>query len=138
MKEPIKILIIDDEPGIIVSLHDLLTDEGYVVFDAGEAREAYDILDTNEIDVIICDLLLPDQNGVEILNYITTKYPHIHVIIWSVVKKISVSENLIGKGACSYLVKSLNYEDLLSSIKNCINNDHQHKSISANSLNIKD
>lgn len=120
MAEKPKILVIDDEEGIRISLKDLFQSEGYEVYLARIATEAYEILEKERIDVVICDILLPDITGREIFRYILQNYPHIPVIILSVVSNVNLTIDLTKKGVFDYIIKPYEEQQLLSAINKAI------------------
>lgn len=75
------ILCIDDEPIILTLLNRILTIEGYRVFTAMNSVEALKIVDTNELDLIISDYLMPEITGTELIKLINRKSPHSKKII---------------------------------------------------------
>ena len=65
-----KILLIDDEDLVIKSVLKLLTKEGYEVFACHSGREGVEISQKEAVDLIICDIRMPQQDGVETLKQI--------------------------------------------------------------------
>ena len=59
----------------------LLIKEGELIFEATEATEAIEILESSDIDVVITELRLPHTDGVELLSYVKKKFPLIHQIV---------------------------------------------------------
>ena len=57
------------------------TFEDYTVLEAGDGREALDILENNKVDVVISDIVMPRMSGVEMLEIITAEYPMIRTIM---------------------------------------------------------
>src|ERR1700735_4215051 len=76
-----RILIIDDEAAIRESLETLLVLEGYVVDLAPEGEAGLRFIDTRSYDLVLLDLALPGQNGLEILARIRGRQPHRPVLI---------------------------------------------------------
>ena len=65
-----KVLLVDDEPNIIMSLEFLMKKNGYAVFIARDGREAIGLLDRHQPDVIILDIMMPEVDGYEVCSYI--------------------------------------------------------------------
>ena len=76
------ILIIDDEPNITLSFSSLLRDEGYRTITGQSAEEAKKILKNRTFDLLLLDLNLPGQSGIELLKEIKTAslYPEVLII----------------------------------------------------------
>jgi CheY-like chemotaxis protein len=62
------VLVVDDEPDLLVALCDALTDEGWKVLVAGSAATALGVARSNAVDVVLCDLLLHGEDGRELKN----------------------------------------------------------------------
>ncbi len=69
------LLIVDDEPSVRRALKRLLRNEGYAIFSAADAAEAERVLDTDAIDVIVCDQDMPGQSGIEFLSRVAPLFP---------------------------------------------------------------
>lgn len=65
-----KILIVDDEPNILMSLEYAFRKQNFEVFIARDGREALDILETEIPDAVLLDIMMPEVNGCETLRYI--------------------------------------------------------------------
>ncbi len=70
--EPRRILVVDDEPHIRRVLSAVLGSRGYEVMMASDGTEGLDEFETEEIDLVILDLMMPGANGLEILSKIRT------------------------------------------------------------------
>src|SRR5208337_3749418 len=100
-----KILIVDDEPNIIISMKPILQDEGHVVFSGGTAEEGIAFLKKNEVDLIILDVWLPDLDGIELLGKIKKDYPDTAVIMISGHGSIDIAVRSTRLGAFDFLEK---------------------------------
>jgi HD-like signal output (HDOD) protein/CheY-like chemotaxis protein len=80
-----RILFVDDEPNILKSFQRMLRDmrEEWDMIFVSSAKEAIDTLGTEYFDVIVSDVLMPDMNGLELLNRVMKAYPKIIRIILS-------------------------------------------------------
>ena len=79
----LKTLILDDETSITNKLHRYLTRKNFAVFCANTPQEAFQVLIKNKIDIVLCDILLPEMNGIEVLKRIKSTNPEIEVIMIS-------------------------------------------------------
>jgi CheY-like chemotaxis protein len=71
------ILVVDDEPNVISSLQRMFSAEGYISLAASSAAEGFELLATNRIGVVICDLWMPVMNGSEFLELVKGLYPDV-------------------------------------------------------------
>lgn len=100
-----KILIIDDEEKINTLLGRLLKLEGFEVAQAADIKSASRILASQDIDVVLCDVKLPDGNGVEFAATIKKQYPLLEVVLLTAYGNIPDGVQAIKNGAFDYLVK---------------------------------
>ncbi|TAE40692.1 MAG: sigma-54-dependent Fis family transcriptional regulator [Sphingobacteriales bacterium] len=99
------ILVIDDEAKLRGLLCRILALEGYQVFDASSAKAGLKILETEDIQVVLSDVKLPDINGIELTEIIKTNYPHIEIINLTAYGTIADGVKAIQKGAFDYITK---------------------------------
>lgn len=100
-----QILIIDDEEKLRNLLAKIISLEGFSVTQASDIKTGLRILEQNDIDVVICDVKLPDGNGVELAAKIKEKYPAIEVIMLTAYGNIPDSVIAIKNGAFDYITK---------------------------------
>ena len=115
------ILIVDDEPSIIQSLHGILTDEGFEVIDADGGLKALDIIKETIPDIIVLDIWMPDIDGIETLKRIRELYPSVQVIMISGHGTIETAVRATKLGAYDFIEKPLSLEKVLLSINNALN-----------------
>ena len=100
-----QILIIDDEEKIRTLLTKIISLEGFDVVQAADFKSAFKKLEHSEIDVVICDVKLPDGNGVEFSQKIKVKYPLVEIILLTAYGNISDGVQAIKNGAFDYITK---------------------------------
>ncbi len=100
-----KILIIDDEEKLRNLLAKIISMEGFEVIQAGDCQSGLKKLAQNEIDVVICDVKLPDGRGVELTKTIKDSYPCIEIILLTAYGNIPDGVQAIKNGAYDYLTK---------------------------------
>jgi two-component system NtrC family response regulator len=100
-----KVLIIDDEEKLRGLIARVVKLEGFDVTEAGDIKTALKKLDQTEIDIVLCDVKLPDGNGVEFLKTIRDKYPLIEVILLTAYGNIPDGVQAIKNGAFDYITK---------------------------------
>jgi DNA-binding NtrC family response regulator len=99
------ILIIDDEEKLRILLARIIKSEGFDVFEAPDLKAGFKKLETNDIDVVLCDVKLPDGNGVDFLQKIKPAFPLTEVILLTAFGKISDGVQAMKNGAFDYIVK---------------------------------
>ena len=99
------ILIIDDEEKLRGLLARIVKSEGFDVIEAGDLRSGFKKLESNDIDVILCDVKLPDGNGVDFLEKIKSNFPLVEVILLTAFGKIADGVQAMKNGAFDYIVK---------------------------------
>lgn len=100
-----KILIIDDEIKIRELLSRIMSLEGFEVFQAADCSTGLKKLSQTDIDVVLCDVKLPDGNGVELIKQIKTGYPLTEVILLTAYGNISDGVQAMKNGAFDYITK---------------------------------
>ncbi|MFV8324058.1 sigma-54-dependent transcriptional regulator [Flavobacterium sp. LS2R12] len=99
------ILIIDDEEKLRSLLARIVKSEGFEVFEAPDLKSGFKKLEHNDIDVILCDVKLPDGNGVDFVQKIKTNFPLTEVILLTAFGKIPDGVQAMKNGAFDYIVK---------------------------------
>lgn len=99
------ILIIDDEEKLRGLLGRIVKSEGFDVIEAADLKSGFKKLEQNNIDVVLCDVKLPDGNGVDFLQKIKTSFPLIEVILLTAYGNISDGVQAMKNGAFDYIVK---------------------------------
>lgn len=104
----IRIIICDDHPLITEGIHSFITqkEDMEVVATAGSAAELMDILPVTMADVLLLDVNLPDENGIDVCMEVKKKYPDIRILGLSNFNERSVIVRMLNNGASGYLVKS--------------------------------
>lgn len=113
----ITILWVDDEIELLKPHIIYLTSKGYNVLSAKSGDEGLDILMENKFDLIFLDENMPGLSGLETLTVIKEKYPNIPVIMITKSEEESIMEEAIGSKIADYLIKPVNPNQILLSIK---------------------
>ena len=114
-----RILIIDDEKSIRNTLREILEYEKYKVDDAIDGIEGLELINKNEYDVILCDIKMPQMDGIEVLENILKSHDT-PVIMISGHGNIDTAVEAIKKGAFDYISKPLDLNRLLITIRNAM------------------
>lgn len=114
----VKILVIDDERSIRNTLKDILGFEGYVVDVAENGISGLEMVRTTDYDIILCDIKMPEMDGIEVLGKILEIKPETTVVMISGHGNIDTAVEAIKKGAFDFIVKPLDLNRLLITIRN--------------------
>lgn len=118
-----KILIVDDEPNIVMTLEYTFKKSNYEVFIARDGQEALDILKTNYPDVIILDIMMPMVDGFATLEQIRKddNLQHTKVMFLSAKNKESDIEKGIALGADAYMTKPFSIKKVVEKVEELLN-----------------
>lgn len=100
-----KILVVDDEVQIRTLLSRMLELEGYEVCQAGDCRTALKQLELQSPDVVLCDVFLPDGNGVDLVSSVKKTTPNVEIILLTAHGNIPDGVQAIKNGAFDYITK---------------------------------
>ncbi len=114
------ILIIDDDPYIINLLENYFQREGYTVFTSFKGKPALKLLHTEAVDVVLCDIRLPDINGKDLLPFIRQVSPTTAVVMMTAYAEIKAAVASIKAGAFDYVTKPLYPEEISNIIKRAL------------------
>ncbi|MBI9034980.1 MAG: sigma-54-dependent Fis family transcriptional regulator [Bacteroidales bacterium] len=114
-----KILVIDDERSIRNTLREILEYEKYKVDDAQDGMQGLEMIQTNQYDVILCDIKMPKMDGMEVLTK-ALELTDTPVVMISGHGNIETAVEAIKKGAYDYISKPLDLNRLLITIRNAM------------------
>ena len=118
------ILIIDDEPQIRKLLSRMMELEGYEVFQAADCQSTLKQLKLHKPQVVLCDVFLPDGNGVDMVTTIKKLYPELEVILLTAHGNIPDGVQAIKNGAFDYITKGDDNNKIISEYNAALyNND---------------
>ncbi len=117
-----KILIIDDDNLVSVSLKKLLVKLGYDVETCLQASEAIDRAESFEPDIILLDIYLTTHNGLELLKQFQKKFYHIPVIMITGYSDVKIAVAAIKSGAFDFLLKPIDIDQLQAILKKALEN----------------
>lgn len=113
-----KILVIDDEKSIRNTLKDILGFEGYQVEIAENGIVGVELVKSADFDIILCDIKMPDMDGIEALEQIMKLKPESTVVMISGHGTIDTAVEAIKKGAFDFIEKPLDLNRLLITLRN--------------------
>jgi DNA-binding NtrC family response regulator len=113
------ILVVDDEHGIRQSFNMVLKDQFNVLL-AETGQQAIDLLNKNTVDLILLDILLPDINGLDLLEQLKNIDPNPEIIMVTAVNEIQPAVKAIKLGAYEYIIKPFLVEDVINLINRAL------------------
>ena len=112
-----KLLVTDDSLFQRMRIVSWLIDEGFETVQAGSGLEALEILASEDLDLVICDLLMPDMDGFEFLEALKTKGLEIPVVIHTANIQSAAKERCETLGAKGFVSKTSQSEGLINAIR---------------------
>ena len=116
----VKLLIVDDELGIVEEVKGFFEEEGYEVHTADTGKDGIDTINRVKPDIVLLDMKLPDIPGLQVLKFCKETYPQIKVIV----NTGYVDQHIIDESErlCrdAFLQKPFNLERLMQTIENVL------------------
>jgi DNA-binding NtrC family response regulator len=129
-----RILIIDDDPHFLRVLQRILSGEKFLVTATSNPCDALGLLRSSNFNLIICDLRMPDCDGLNLLQAIRGAGDEIPVIILTAYGEVDTYLEAMNAGATEYLTKPIKSDELVQAVRSCLrrgnnrrNNKHPHK-----------
>jgi len=111
-----RVLVVDDEPQIVRGLRVILQNAGYRVEEATTKQEALDAVSVRPPDAIVLDLVLPDGDGVDVLDDVR-RWSQVPVVVLSAVGDEEQKVRALDAGADDYVTKPFGTEELLARMR---------------------
>ena len=117
-----KLLIAEDQSMLRDAMSTLLSMEDSVesVLQAKDGKEAINLISTNDIDVAILDVEMPEATGLDVLEYIRSNNIHCKVIIVTTFKRMGYFERAIKNNVDAYVLKDRSIDELMKTINNVL------------------
>ncbi len=120
---PATTLIVDDEPGIRILLHDWLSEHpGMTVHVAANVEEAIDILQKRSVDLLLVDLFLGDGSGLDVIRRAREVQPHAVSILITAHPTVETAISALQTGTYDYLIKPFRLEMLSAAVNRALEN----------------
>ena len=120
-REPVRVLVVDDEELIRALLTELFTAEGYEVTTAVDGEQALELLETERFDLVLTDLIMPGLDGVEVLQRAKRVDADRPVVVMSGHAPVERVSRLAELGADDYITKPFDLEDVKEIVARLIN-----------------
>lgn len=109
---PVQIMIVDDDPSILSLLEEVFRfEEGVVVSAFSDSRQAYDELTSESFDLLITDLMMPEVDGLNLLEHARSVHPEILVVIVTGYASLETTLQAIHAGVYDYITKPFRLEE---------------------------
>lgn len=116
----VDILIVDDQKSICYSIERFLKAEGYSTISAQNVENGMEFLEKYEPGVVVMDIRMPVKSGLEALELIKKRHPHVQVIMMTAYSTTEQAIEAIKLGAYDYLIKPFENDELLGLIQNAL------------------
>lgn len=124
---PARVLIVDDEANIVISLEFLMEQAGYAVAVARNGNEAIEQIDRFRPDLVLLDVMLPGINGFDILQRVRQQpdYRNMAIIMLTAKgREVEITKGL-ALGADAYITKPFSTRDLLAEVRRQLDAHHE-------------
>jgi DNA-binding NtrC family response regulator len=128
-KQP-RILVVDDDETIRTTMKAILQDEGYIVDLAATGKEAIQKTTEKNYNVALLDIRLPDMEGIELLKLLKDGIPRTRKIMVTGYPSMQNAISALNKNADAYLLKPVDIEKLLATVKQQINDQENERKFS--------
>lgn len=121
--ETISILIVDDHPVVVAGIQSLLQDmeQVRVAGWCGDARSTREFLSKDSADIVLLDINLPDESGMDLCRELRHKYPDLRILALSNYNERSMINRMLENGASGYLLKNATIQELQDAIQDVMN-----------------
>src|SRR5512140_1747392 len=117
-RNPLKrVLVVDDEPMIVSLLSTVLREKGWDVTEARSGTDGIDLLDRARFDVILTDLVMPGDSGIDLLRAAKEIHPDIEVILMTGYATADTAIEAMRNGAFHYIMKPLKPEEVVNLVE---------------------
>lgn len=111
------VLVVDDEPVIRRLLSEMLQREGYYVLEAANGREAVEVIMGTPVALVLTDLVMPEQEGIETIRVMRRIQPNLKIIAMSGAFGGEFLPMVSYLGADGTLAKPLHYDDVVKTVR---------------------
>jgi len=115
-----RILVVDDEAAIRRLLGEMLDMSGYKCALAADAADARTFIRDQGFDLILCDVNMPGESGLDLIRYVLAEHQETAVIMVSAVDDTDIAETALQIGAFGYIIKPFRHNELMINIANAL------------------
>lgn len=121
-----RILVVDDDPAICEVVAETLKHQGYAVDSAHSGSEVSKCLSVKTYPIVLCDILLPDTNGLELMSEIRDMNPDTFVILFTGHASVDLAKEAIRQGAYDFITKPFSSNEIIEAVKRAENEQRVH------------
>jgi response regulator RpfG family c-di-GMP phosphodiesterase len=118
--EPLRALVVDDEPRLRQVLVRVLAREGFECRDANDGAEALRVLESWPVPLVMTDLRMPHVDGVELLRGVRARHPDTAVVMVTAVADVDTAVRCLGMGAADYLTKPFHLDEVRARVRQAL------------------
>lgn len=115
--EPLRCIVVDDEPHLRRVLVRLMKGDGFACEEAGSGVEALEALARRPAVLVLTDLHMPELDGIGLLRQVRVRYPDTAVMLITAVADVSTAVNCLAEGAMDYLTKPFHLEEVRARVR---------------------
>jgi len=119
-----KVLLVDDDQELLHIMEKVISSFGYRIVTVGNGEEAIEQLKSDDFDLVITDMVMPQMDGMELLGHIKEKYPDSDVIVATGFSEKYSYSDIIRAGASDYIVKPIGKEELEAKLNRIFRERH--------------
>ncbi len=116
------ILIVDDDAFVRTVLRDVLEGQGHALLEAGDGREALDVLGERSPQLVLLDLFMPRLSGMEALTLMRERWPSARVLVISSLESERLVAEALEAGAAGYITKPFHPMEITSAVDRALAN----------------
>ncbi len=117
-----KLLIVDDDESHRLMLKAVLSEEGCRINEAGDGKEAVELVEENDFDLILMDIRMAGMSGIDALKIIKAKRPELPILLMTAYGTVKSAVEALKLGAIDYFTKPLDIQELKLAVKNAVKN----------------
>ena len=126
-----RILVVDDEPNAIKVLSAILSNDGYDVYEATDAKSAIRTVCQKDIDLVITDIKMPGMSGMQLFEYLHSAHPDIPIIFLTAYGTIEDAVDALTLGSYYYFIKPPDYSKLRTIVSKAVEQRHLKKELAS-------
>ena len=132
------VLIVEDEPSILRVLKKILYEEfKFKIYEASDGASAINLIIDKKFELILCDIKMPNKNGIDVLEFCTKTSPDVPVVMISGHGDLPTAVKAMRLGAYDYISKPPDLNHLFKTIKSALNKKHHTRTINKKTLDKK-